>query len=228
MLARIAAVELAGNCPQHPNASPRPYLGRNAKIEYATKRLVDLASAGQKTILFASHPQTLEAIGRQLRAHGHNPVIIHGGIPIAQRTKEMDDRFRFGDATEMLATFGTTQAGLNIPQANRAILLNRDWLAKTERQAIGRMLRPQQRREVHVEYLHHPGSIDCYQAQMVAMKSAAADAGLDWGTPQEQGLEFLHLDTLLGRFVEDLGKLLGVKRHEVRDALSNSELCDAL
>jgi hypothetical protein len=55
---------------------------------------------------------------------------------------------------------------------------------------------------------------------MVAHKRDATNAGLDWGTPTLDDVEFLHLDTLLGRFVEDLAWLMGCRTHEVRDRLA--------
>jgi hypothetical protein len=64
------------------------------------------------------------------------------------------------------------------------------------------------------------GSIDDYQEQMVSHKGDAIRAGLDWCTPELDDVEFLHLDTLLGRFVGDLAGLMGCRTHEVRDRLA--------
>ena len=57
-------------------------------------------------------------------------------------------------------------------------------------------------------------------AQMVAMKANAADAGLDWATPEFDDVEFIHMDTMLGRFCEDLAKLLGIARQHLREHLA--------
>jgi hypothetical protein len=72
---------------------------------------------------------------------------------------------------------------------------------------------------VCVEKVHLEGSIHEYQAQMVNWKQTTADAGLDWGTPLPDGVEFLHLDTVLERFVDDLAKLRGQTRQQFRDLL---------
>ncbi len=62
------------------------------------------------------------------------------------------------------------------------------------------MCRPEQTDEVTVDYLHLPGSIDVYMAQVVEWKLAAADAGLDWGNMATSGDEFMHLDNVLVQF----------------------------
>ncbi|WP_295430274.1 hypothetical protein [uncultured Thiodictyon sp.] len=70
------------------------------------------------------------------------------------------------------------------------------------------------------EFVHLRGSIDDYQGQMVTHKRSTINAGLDWCTPELDDVEFLHLDTILGRFVEDLEGLMGCRTHEVRDRLA--------
>ena len=55
---------------------------------------------------------------------------------------------------------------------------------------------------------------------MVTHKRSAISAGLDWCTPELDDVEFLHLDTILGRFVEDLAELMGCRTYEVRDRLA--------
>ena len=147
-------------------------------------------------------------------------VTIHGGKPIAERVRELNTRFRAGPAPVLLASLGVAQKGLNIPEADRVLFLTRSWTAKTEDQAEGRVLRPQQTRPVTTEFVHLRGSIDDYQGQMVAHKRDAINAGLAWGTPALDDVEFLHLDTLLGRFVEDLAGLMECRTHEVRDRLA--------
>ena len=143
-------------------------------------------------------------------------MTFHGGLPIKKRTAELNQRFRFGDCPVLLATLGTTQKGLNLWQASEVLMLGRSWSATTEEQAIHRLLRPQQKRKVRVRYIHLPGGIDIYKDQLVAFKRDSARAGLDWATPDTEDADFLHLDTVIGRFVDDMAKLHKVARHDVR------------
>ena len=224
LLARIQAVQFAANYPQHEGKNRKAYLPITSKQRFAVERLIKLAEEGHKTLMFADNPGLLELLAAQVaKRTGIMPVVFHGERSITERTREMDDRFRFGDCPWMLATVGCAQAGLNLWAADRAVFYNRSWSAKAEDQALARLLRPQQTRDVTAEFLHLRGCIDEYQGQMVAAKSDAIKAGLDWATPELADVEFAHIDTLLGRFVEDMAARLGVKRHEVREFVSNCQ-----
>lgn len=220
LLARIGAVEFACNFPQRGHAKFGALSGLTSKQRYALDRVEELVEQGRKIILYAENPGVLELLHRHLDARGVRSLLFHGGQNINKRTKAFNREFRYGDVPVLLASLGVTQTGLNIPQANYVIFYDRAWDSTTESQAGARVLRPQQQNEVDFEYLHLEGGIDAYQAQMVAHKKDSIDAGLDWATPVLANVEFLHLDTLLGRFCEDLGKRMGVKAHQLRDRLA--------
>lgn len=208
VLAKIGAVVHANNHPQnHRGESPLRYDGGwTAKQRVCLDRLVELSAGGHKTICFMHAPALVDAFADELARRGVRSVRMHGGIPIARRVADLDANFRNGDAPVLLATYGVAQQGLNIYQADRVVLYDRDWTAAAETQAVARVLRPQQTRRVIVERLHHLGSIDIYQDQMVAFKSAAFAAGLDYGEDDPEA-EFLHYETILHRFVEELKRL---------------------
>ena len=218
ILAKLQAVRFACNYPQRPSE-----FGSHGKLTtkqfYALDRLEELVAGGHKTLLFADSPGNLELLGRELDRRGIDNLVFHGEIPIGKRTKAFKERFRRGDCPVMLASFGVTRRGHNIPEADRVILFNRLWSAREEAQSIARLLRPQQTREVLVERIHIKGSIDEYQAQMCAHKSDAARAGLDYGSPQMADAAYEHLETILGRFCEQLAKLRGCQRHDLRKSL---------
>jgi hypothetical protein len=70
-----------------------------------------------------------------------------------------------------------------------------------------------------VRWVHLPGGIDEYKFQISGMKRDSATAGLDWGTPEMNDVEFLHLTTVIGRFCDELSKLRNVDRHDLRKSL---------
>ena len=74
-------------------------------------------------------------------------------------------------------------------------------------------------REVAAEFLHLEGAIDEYQAQLVAFKADAANAALDWAAPEMEDVEFLHLNTVLERFIENLATLHGKLAWKLRNEL---------
>lgn len=219
ILARIQAVQFACNYPQKPKDGCPTFYGLTSKQRFAVNKLEELTRSGHKTILYMHNPGALELIGQELAHRGIDSLVFHGGQNINQRTEELNRRFREGDCPNLLASLGVTQAGLNLYQADRVILGSRDWSWKTESQAIHRVLRPQQERDVVVSCLELPGSIDTYQAQAVAFKRDSMQAGLDWGTPETDNVDFLHLDTIIGRFCEEIARLHSVERHKLREYL---------
>ena len=221
LLARIQAVQLACSIPQrHKEGAPFLYRGgMTSKQRYACDTLESLSANGHKTIAYAEWPDMLELLGRELEARGVEAVILHGGKSIGERTALLDRRFRNGPAPVLLASTGVMQRGMNIPQADWVLFLTRSWTAKTEQQAEGRVLRPQQTRPVTTEFLELKGSIDSYQRQMVEHKADAICAGLDWGAPTLDEVAFVHLDSILHRFVDDLATSLGCRSYEVRERL---------
>lgn len=216
ILARIGAVRMAANYPQHGIKGIGSYHALTSKQRLAVERLESLTGEGHKSVLFAQNPGLLDILENELLARGIECVVFHGNIPIKQRTGNLNARFRYGPAPVLLATYGVAKRGLNLYQADRVLLYDRDWSAKTEDQSIRRLCRPQQTQDVVAERLHLPGSIDIYQGQMVAFKRDAANSGLDWASPEMDDVDFLHIDTLLGRFCEDLAKLHQVPQHELR------------
>lgn len=215
VLAKVQGVITACSHPQAGVLEVGAYTPLTSKQRHALNRLDRLTREGHKTILFAHSPGLLNLLADQLAKRDIAAVRFHGGIPIAQRVADLDRRFRQGDVPVLLASTGACQTGYNIHQADRVIVYDRDWTPKTEQQACARVLRPQQTRPVAIEYLHLEGSIDSYQAQMVAHKAKAVRSGLDEGEDDTSPEDFLHLDTILGRFVEDIEARLGLDLKEV-------------
>jgi hypothetical protein len=224
ILLRFQAVLRALNMPQSPAKHVRArYAGVTSKQRFLVDRMEQLANAGDKTLCYVHSPDLAEMLAKRLAVQaGIDAVVLHGGISAAKRHKMLTERFKMGSSPTVISTFGVTQAGLNIPQATRVILGSRDWTAKVERQSIARALRPETDHDVTVEYVHIAGSADDYQGQMVAFKADCIDTALDWATPAMDGVSFLHLDTVLGSFVEDLAIRRGLKGHQLRELLKTS------
>jgi len=185
-----------------------------SKQRYAVDRLCQLTGEGHKTIFLAHSPAVVECMDVRLKERGIEGVPFHGGVTVANRINALDDRFRFGTAPVLLATKGVLQTGYNIYQADRVLFYDRSWTPKVEQQAAARVLRPQQKRPVEIEYLHLEGSIDSYQAQMVAFKAETMKAGLDFGD-EDPTRDFVHIETILGKFVEEFESTVGQKFNDL-------------
>lgn len=224
LLARIRAVSFASDFPQHGVEGFGRFMPLTSKQRWVIDETELLAREGKKTIVYAENPGQVELFARELRERDVDCVVFHGGIPIKKRTRELNERFRWGSATTLLATLGVTQKGLNLWQAEEEIFASRSWSSTVERQAIKRALRPQQTKRVRVRFPHLPGGIDIYKDQIVSFKKDAAHAGLDWATPEKDDVEFLHLTTVIGRFCEGLANLHGVERGDLRGLLEKEAL----
>ena len=225
-------MSFASDYPQYGVEGFGAYGPLTSKQRWVLDELEQLAKAGKKTVLYAENPGQIDMLHRHLTDRGVDAVRFHGKIPIKQRTQELNRRFRYGDSPILLATLGVTQKGLNLWQAEEEILLSRSWSSTVEEQAIHRTLRPQQKKHVRVRYVHLPGGIDIYKDQLVSFKRDSARAGLDWGTPETDGVEFLHLDTVLGRFAEDVARMHNIKRWDLKEYLQKlareaKEACNA-
>lgn len=221
ILARIQAVQVASDYPQHGVEGFGCYHPLTSKQRWVLEELERLTAQGHRTVLYAQNPGQLELLGRELARRGVEHMLFHGGIPIQRRTRELNERFRRGSCPVLLASLGVTQKGLNLWQADRWILLSRSFSAKVEEQAIKRLLRPQQKKHVLGTYVHVPGGIEIYQEQLVRFKRDAYQAGLDWAQPQTEEVEFLHLDTVINRMVEDIARLRNLERRQLRAALGD-------
>lgn len=222
VLARIRAVFRAASFPQSVEGPIRALSGRTSKQRALVDLLVEHAAEGRKTVVFATSPDVLAMVQRDLEQRGEQSVLYTGKIPLKKRTRRLNEGFRYGAVPTLLATFGCAQAGLNLPQATDEIFYNRVWSPRQEKQAIFRALRPQQKHKVRIRFLHLPGSLDQYQARMVAMKADAAAAGLDWATPEFTGADFVHWRTVLDEFCEATAQLRGLARGDMIRELSDA------
>jgi len=202
ILARIQAVQIAANAPGREVGRWRPYGRLTSKHRKALELLSQFTREGHKTVLFARNPETVDCLARECASRGLSVVRFHGGIPIAERTVAVNDEFKRGSTSITLATYGVATRGHNWPCASRAIIYERCWVPDIEEQAGCRLLRSTQTKDVEFHTLHLEGSIDEYQAQHCEMKAEAIAAGLDYGDQSDN--EFLHVDTIFSRFVEDL------------------------
>jgi len=220
ILARIGAVFSAANIPERlkegPGAGFRGYTTKDRKALGLAHGFTD---QGKKTVLFASSPDILRKLERLFAAAGIETATYDGTIPIAKRTKLIRG-WKKGNVPVLLATYGAAQLGLNWAMGSRVIAYNREWSPRIEEQAFARVLRPQQQDQVEIHYLELRGSIDVYQRQLVEAKQDAAAAGIDYEDQLLFDEEFLHLDTVIGRFVEGLAKDLGFEsRKKLEDAI---------
>ncbi|MFP3646568.1 SNF2-related protein [Paraburkholderia sp. SIMBA_054] len=222
ILARIRAVHFAANYPQYGMEGVERIGGVTSKQRAVISRMREIAAEGKQAIVFAENPGVLDLLARELASHGVQSVPFHGEIPIKRRVSDKDKRFLTGLATGLLATKASGRAGYNLPNADYILFYDRSWTWRIEYQAMRRALRWNRKGTLKVLYFHLPGSIDEYQDQMVAHKRDATQAGLDWATPEFEDETFLHMDSLLDRFVHDLALIADRESGDMRKLLKEA------
>ncbi|GJH26866.1 SNF2-related protein [Caballeronia novacaledonica] len=222
ILARIRAVHFSANYPQFGMEGVEYIGGLTSKQRAIVARMRAIAAEGKQAIVFAENPGVLDLLARELDAHGVQTVPFHGEIPIKRRVADKDKRFLGGLATGLMATKASGRAGYNLPNADYILFYDRSWTWRIEYQAMRRALRWNRNGVLKVVYFHLPGSIDEYQDQMVAHKRDATQAGLDWATPELDDETFLHMDSLLDRFVADLALLATETSVDMRKLLKEA------
>ncbi|GGD94285.1 SNF2-related protein [Caballeronia grimmiae] len=222
ILARIRAVHFSANYPQFGMDGVEYIGGLTSKQRAIVARMRAIAAEDKQAIVFAENPGVLDLLARELDAHGVQTVPFHGEIPIKRRVADKDKRFLGGLATGLMATKASGRAGYNLPNADYILFYDRSWTWRIEYQAMRRALRWNRKGVLKVVYFHLPGSIDEYQDQMVAHKRDATQAGLDWATPELDDETFLHMDSLLDRFVDDLALLSAETSGDMRKLLKEA------
>lgn len=205
VLAKIQAVLGASNAPHIlGERSAGTYIPATSKQRAVIERAKELIeTTNDKIIIMASSPDVCERFSKLLGDSGIGSVLFTGKQNIKKRNDAMHNEYRHGDKRVLIMS-SVGQRGLNLPQANRFLMYNRSWTSDREEQSIARMLRPDQLKQVFVEYFHLAGGIDSYQSNLIHWKRVAASTGLDYGENETQDAEFRHLDSILEQFCKDV------------------------
>ena len=206
ILARLEACFKATNLPSEVSGYGVAFRGLTTKEIVCLDLIESQVKQGLRPIVFARNPAVLRRLSAELNNRNITNLVFTGEETIEKRIVKLNARIREGNDEVMLASLGVTQDGLNLPQLNSVIFYNRSYSSRTEYQSIYRLIRPQQKNQVSVNFLHLKGSIDQYMAQLITWKTLANEAGLDYGEQNNQG-DFTHFDAFIYRFINSLPEL---------------------
>lgn len=216
VLAKLEAVFKAANCPSKVTGYADGFDHLTTKEIACVDMVRDQVSTGKRPIVFARNPSVLHRLSAELDRIGISNFVFTGEETIAKRIKKLDANIINGKKEVLLASIGTAQDGLNLPECNTAIYYNRSYKSREEIQALYRMVRPQQKLAVSADFLELEGSIDNYMGQMACFKTNAANAGIDFGM-QPENAEYVHFEAFINRFLESMpllkAKLDNLKKH---------------
>lgn len=153
---------------------PDAYEGvTSAKREYLVERLPELLAGGHRVLVFSQFTGYLKSIARALGEKGIGHLYLDGST---RNRAEVIEAFRSGAAPVFLISLKAGGFGLNLTEADHVFIMDPWWNPAAEQQAVDRIHRIGQEREVHVYRLVAEGTIEEKVMQLKASKAALFDA----------------------------------------------------
>lgn len=153
---------------------PDAYEGvTSAKREYLVERLPELLADGHRVLVFSQFTGYLKSIARALGEKGIDHLYLDGST---RNRAEVIEAFRSGAAPVFLISLKAGGFGLNLTEADHVFIMDPWWNPAAEQQAVDRIHRIGQEREVHVYRLVAEGTIEEKVMQLKASKAALFDA----------------------------------------------------
>ncbi|MCX2971074.1 MULTISPECIES: DEAD/DEAH box helicase [Streptomyces] len=154
---------------------PGPLRGRSGKLELLDELLGTITAEGESVLVFTQYVAMARLIEAHLTARGHEPLLLHGGTPVARR-EELVERFQSGANPVFLLSLKAAGTGLNLVRATHVVHYDRWWNPAVEDQATDRAYRIGQDRPVQVHRLVTEGTVEDKVARLLETKRALADA----------------------------------------------------
>lgn len=153
---------------------PDAYEGvTSAKREYLVERLPELLAGGHRVLVFSQFTGYLKSIARALGEKGIDHLYLDGST---RNRAEVIEAFRSGAAPVFLISLKAGGFGLNLTEADHVFIMDPWWNPAAEQQAVDRIHRIGQDKEVHVYRLIAEGTIEEKVMQLKASKAALFDA----------------------------------------------------
>jgi SWI/SNF-related matrix-associated actin-dependent regulator of chromatin subfamily A-like protein 1 len=144
-----------------------------------------IASGEDRVIGFFHHKEVANVMLAQLQLADVSARFIRGDTPVTTRTILIDD-FNNGKVPVLLLQNQSGSLGLNLQSCCYAAIVEPDWTAAVTEQAIARLYRAGQVRDVTIEFLLLPGSIDEHINNTAMRKASIAEALIENRVEEEQ------------------------------------------
>lgn len=153
-----------------------------AKAAPAADHLVERLAGGEdRVIAFFHHRDVADVMIEQLRLAKIPTGVIRGDTPLGSRTK-LIDAFDCGKLPVLLLQSQSGSLGLNLQACRYAAIVEPDWTSATTEQSIARLYRAGQVRDVQIDFLLIPNSLDEHIVGVARRKAAIAAALIDQPT----------------------------------------------
>lgn len=158
--------------------------GANAKFQKVSE-IMKTVNEGEKIVIFSSWLSSLMSLKKQLEQNGHNKIsMFHGELSMEERQSQLCS-FRDGDNNIMLITIKCGGVGLNLVCANHIIIFEPQYSPFSEKQAIDRVFRIGQRRDVNVYRLYVKFTVEHWMNSIKDWKNVIKRVQLDGSEENE-------------------------------------------
>ena len=150
---------------------------RQMKVESVS--FAEKGEAPLKCVVFSEFTSHLDLIQRALSDNHHQYVRIDGTMSLSKRRKVLDLFSNDDSVTILLASIKAAGQGLNLTVASRAFIMEPMWNPAAEEQAVDRIYRIGQKREVTIKRYHMARSIELKIMELKKKKQALADVSMN-------------------------------------------------
>ena len=168
-------------------------VGHVGKLSALMRLLPAVRAAGEKVVIVAQYQRSLDLLQAALAARGWGALRLDGHVA-ADKRQELVDRFNAPRATEFAFLLSTRAGGtgFNLCAANRLIMYDPDWNPAADSQAMARVFRDGQTRQVYIWRLLATGTIEEKMYQRQLFKTQVADEVMVAGAHGVQESRFSH------------------------------------
>ena len=153
---------------------PEAYAGvSSVKRDYLVQQLPDLLEKGHRVLVFSQFTSYLKSISARLAEEGIGHLYLDGST---RNRAEVIEAFTSGQEPVFLISLKAGGFGLNLTEADHVFIMDPWWNPAAEQQAVDRIHRIGQDKEVHVYRLVAEGTIEEKVMQLKESKAALFDA----------------------------------------------------
>ena len=153
---------------------PEAYAGvSSVKRDYLVQQLPDLLEKGHRVLVFSQFTGYLKSISARLAEEGISHLYLDGST---RNRAEVIEAFTSGQEPVFLISLKAGGFGLNLTEADHVFIMDPWWNPAAEQQAVDRIHRIGQDKEVHVYRLVAEGTIEEKVMQLKESKAALFDA----------------------------------------------------
>jgi SNF2 family DNA or RNA helicase len=162
-----------------PHTKTKALLADLNQMRQDSQPYIDKGEPPLKAVIFSEFTSHLDLIERALTANGFTFVRIDGSMSLAQRRRVLDALSSDNSVTILLASIKAAGQGLNLTAASRAFIMEPMWNPAAEQQAVDRIHRLGQTREVWVKRYQMEDSIEMKIMEIQAKKRMLAEVSLE-------------------------------------------------